>query len=87
MEFEQFVKNLTPEVYFNLRSAVELGYFPDGRPVTKEMRQNCIQAIIYYEDVHNIPAEERVGYMEDKCKSAQKKEQEAPTHKGYELKL
>lgn len=85
MELEQFIKNLTPEVYFNLRSAVELGYFPDGRVLTKSMREHCIQAIIYFEEIHNMPAQERVGYMEDKCASTQKKSE--PTHKGYELKL
>lgn len=87
MEFEQFVKNLTPEVYFNLRRSVELGYFPDGRKLSAEQRENTLQAIIYFEEIHQIPEHERVGYMEDKCKSQQKPAADAPKHQGVELKL
>ena len=84
MELEKLIKSLTPEIYQNLRSAVALGRWPDGRTVSKEQREYSMQAIIYYEEMHNVPETERVGYMEQRCKSQQRKEVE---HKGYELKL
>lgn len=84
MELEQLIKSLTPEVYQNLRRAVELGRWPDGRLVAKEQREHCMQAIIYFENLHEIPAAERVGYMEDRCQSEQENNVE---HKGFELKL
>ena len=84
MEIEQLIKSLTPEVYQNLRRAVELGRWPDGRTVTKDQREYSQQAIIYYEEIHNVAESERVGFMPDRCKSEQKKEEE---HKGFELKL
>lgn len=84
MELEQFIKSLSPEVYKNLCTAVELGRWPDGRLVSKEQREYSIQAIIYFEDLHNIPETERVGYMQDRCKSEKKKDLD---HKGFELKL
>lgn len=84
MELEQLIKSLSPEVYQNLRTAVELGRWPDGRLVSKEQREYCMQAIIYFENIHNVPETERVGFMQDRCKSEQKKDVE---HKGVELKL
>lgn len=70
MTLEQLIKSLTPEIYQNLRSAVELGRWPDGRKLEAGQRELCIEAIIHYEQVHDLPAEQRVGYMEDACESS-----------------
>lgn len=68
MELQQLIQSMTPELYQNLIRAVELGRWGDGRKVTKEQRENSIQAIIYYEHMNNIPAEQRIGHMEDQGK-------------------
>lgn len=69
MTLEQLIKSLTPEIYQNLRTALELGRWADGRKLDEEQKELCMQAVIYYEQVHDLPAKDRVGYMEDACKS------------------
>ena len=65
MNFDQLVNTMTPEVYENLKRAVELGKWPDGRSLTPEQKQSCMQGIIAYEHLHMAP-EERTGYIAPK---------------------
>lgn len=69
-EFEKLVGQLTPDVYANLKSSVELGKWPDGRKLTEEQLEISMQAVIAYEAYHNFAEEERTGYLEGKCKSS-----------------
>lgn len=73
MTLEQLIRSLTPEIYQNLRTAVELGRWPDGRRLEQAQKELCMEAIIYFEQMHDLPMSERVGYMEDACKSKDKK--------------
>lgn len=74
-EFRQLVDQLTPEVYENMKRAVETGRWPDGRAVSAEQREICIQAVITWEAAH-LPESERSGYMPPKgCKSDDEGEQ------------
>ena len=57
MTLDDLIQSLTPEMYQNLRTAVELGRFPDGRRLDKEQVEMCLQAIIYYEKVNDLPAD------------------------------
>lgn len=54
---------MNPEVHMNLKTAVELGRWPDGRKLTSEQLEYCLQAIIAYEQQH-LPEEQRVGYID-----------------------
>lgn len=54
---------MNPEVHMNLKTAVELGRWPDGRKLTSEQLEYCLQAIIAYEERH-LPEEQRVGYID-----------------------
>ena len=67
-QFEQIAQQLTPEIYQNMRRAVELGRWPDGRKVTEAQRETCLHAIIAWESVH-LPEEERTGYLPPKTKN------------------
>jgi uncharacterized protein YeaC (DUF1315 family) len=49
MNINELVKNLTPDVYENLRTAVELGKWPDGKPLTDEQKQNTLQLVMAYQ--------------------------------------
>ena len=62
MDYQELVASLTPDVYANLKQAVELGKWPDGKKLTKEQQAHCLQAIIAYDAVHK-PEQERVGYI------------------------
>ncbi|MCH8498558.1 MAG: YeaC family protein [Marinobacter sp.] len=63
MTYEELIERLDPSVYQNLKLAVELGKWPDGRVVSKEQRAICMEAVLYYEKLHDIPEQERVGYI------------------------
>lgn len=63
MEYQQLIESLTPEVYEKLRIAVEIGKWPDGRRLSPEQRQECMQALIAWGEL-NLPEEQRVGYID-----------------------
>lgn len=69
MNLEQLIQSLTPEVYENLKNAVALARWPDGRPLEEGQRELCMEAILYYEKLHNVPDDQRVGYIAGGCKS------------------
>lgn len=64
MTYEELIERLDPTVYQNLKRSIELGKWPDGRKITPEQREISLEAVIYYENKHNIPEEQRVGYID-----------------------
>ncbi|AXS84883.1 YeaC family protein [Marinobacter sp. Arc7-DN-1] len=64
MTYEELIDRLDPNVYRSLRQSIELGKWPDGRKLTPGQREISLEAVIYYENLHNIPEEERVGYLD-----------------------
>lgn len=72
--FIEMIENITPEIYQNLKLSVELGKWPNGKLLTKEQKETCLQAIIAWE-VKNLPEQERTGYMDGAgCKSSSKED-------------
>lgn len=69
MTVDELIKAMTPDVYKSMKSALELSRWPDGRKMESEQKPLCMEALIRYEEMANIPAEERIGYMEAACKS------------------
>ena len=63
MNYEALLEQLTPELVRTCRRALELGRWPDGRPVNDEQKQHCMRAVIAYEQRH-LPAAQRVGFIE-----------------------
>lgn len=53
MDVDALVANLTPEIYQRLKTAVELGKWPDGVPLTSEQRDNCLQMVMLWQARHN----------------------------------
>lgn len=68
MDFEALIQSITPEIYQNLKRAVELGKWPDGTPLTKEQLEMSMQAIIAYDHEHHSE-EQRVGFIDRGSKS------------------
>ncbi|MFW0755225.1 YeaC family protein [Pseudomonas sp. H11T01] len=60
--FNDMIKNITPDIYQNLKLAVEIGKWPDGGKLTAEQRELTLQAMIAWE-IQNLPEDERTGYM------------------------
>lgn len=70
--FEDAIANITPEIYENLKLAVELGKWSDGRRLTPEQKELCLQAMIAWE-AKNLPEDQRTGYMNaQECASKSK---------------
>lgn len=63
MDYQQMIESMTPEIYQNLRRALELGKWPDGQQLTREQKQHAMQAIIAWGERH-LPAAERVGHID-----------------------
>lgn len=65
MYVEKLLEAVTPDVYQNFRTSIETGKWPDGKPLTREQKEICIQAVIAYE-AKNFPEDERTGYVPPK---------------------
>lgn len=64
MDFKTLVQKLDPEIYQNLKTAIEIGKWPDGRALTEEQKMLSMQAVIAYEIEHQFPEAQRVGYVD-----------------------
>ncbi len=62
---KDLLDNISPEVYQNLKRAVELGKWSTGVKISSEQRDLCMQAIIVYEK-KNLPPDQHTGYIEAK---------------------
>ncbi len=60
---ERMLEALTPDVVDRLRLAVEIGKWPDGRRLSQEQRETCMQAVLAWEMRH-LPEEQRTGYID-----------------------
>lgn len=56
---DALVDAMTPTIYENLKTAVELGKWGDGTRLSPEHVESCLQAIILYES-KNLPESERI---------------------------
>ena len=63
MNIEQMLNVLDPEIVQRLKTAVEIGKWPNGVALTAEQRQICMQAVMVWEH-QNLPEEERSGYID-----------------------
>jgi len=75
--FIQTAENITPEIYLNLKQALELGKWADVGKLTPEQNETCMQAVIAWE-MKNLPEEQRTGFMGgQECASKSKKAEPA----------
>ena len=63
MNIEQMLAVLDPEIVGRLKTAIEIGKWPNGVALTQEQRQICMQAVYAWEIKH-LPEEERSGYID-----------------------
>lgn len=70
MDYLQLIDTMSPEIYQRLQRAVELGKWPDGKPVTTEQRENAMRAIIAWGERH-LSEQERVGFIDKKQKAGE----------------
>ena len=70
MSFENVAQRISPDIYQRFKEALELGRWPDGRNLTKDQKEICLQAVIVYEAAQNVPEEQRVGYVDSTKKKS-----------------
>ena len=63
MNIGQMLAVLDADIVARLRTAVEIGKWPNGVVLTKEQRQTSMQAVIAWE-AQNLPENERSGYID-----------------------
>lgn len=63
--FDELIDRLTPEIYQQLKTAVEIGKWPNRQALRKEQRELCLQAVIAYEKKF-LSEKERTGYVPPK---------------------
>ena len=68
MNYQELLATLTAEMIERFRSALETGRWPDGKELNDRQREDCMQAIILWEQ-ENVPPEQRVGYIPKPDKS------------------
>jgi uncharacterized protein YeaC (DUF1315 family) len=67
VDYQQLIEKMPEETYQNLKRAVELGKWPDGRALTREQRENTLQAVIAWGQ-HHLQERQQVGYINKKQK-------------------
>lgn len=53
MGIDKVLAAMTPEIYQKLVTAVELGKWADGTPLTEEQKANSLQAVMLWQAHHN----------------------------------
>ena len=69
----ELIDNISPTIYDSLKSAIELGKWPDGSRLSSEQVDKCMQAVILYE-AERLPQQQRTGFgLQARCSKQQKK--------------
>ena len=84
MNVDELINAMTPEIYLNMKQAVELGRWGDGRIMTKEQKSHSVEALIRYEHLNNIAETDRVGYVDMSNKRKKKATDDTQTIKIIE---
>ena len=77
MSYADVLQSLDEATYRKLREALELGKWPDGKPLSREQKEVCMQAVIAWETQHVSP-HERSGYLPPKAPCATDHSDEQP---------
>lgn len=75
--FDDLIASMDQNICDNMRRAIETGKWADGRVLSREQKELCLQAVIAWE-TQNLPEEQRSGYMEQACKSGEEKTEDQP---------
>ena len=63
MNIEQMLAVLDADIVERLKTAIEIGKWPNGVALTAEQRQICMQAVIAWEHQH-VDEKQRTGYID-----------------------
>ena len=63
MDYLKMIETMSPELYSRLKRSVELGKWPDGRPLTAAQREHALQAVIAWGQLH-LDASKQTGFID-----------------------
>ncbi len=64
MDYLKLIETMTPEIYQSLKRSVEMGKWPDGRPLTPApARAMPCRRVIAWGELH-LPESERIGFID-----------------------
>jgi uncharacterized protein YeaC (DUF1315 family) len=72
--WQDLLANMTPEIHQSLKTAIELGKWPNGERLSAAQVELCLQAVIAY-DQRYLPETERVAYIDTHNKRSKVKTQ------------
>jgi len=78
MDYQELIETMPRETYLSLKRAVELGKWPDGKTLSREQRENTLQAVIAWGRAH-LEEKEQVGYINKKHKEGDSCDEPAET--------
>jgi len=61
--WQELLDAITPEIHQSLKTAVELGRWPNGERLSRQQVELCLQAIIAW-DARHLPEQERVAWID-----------------------
>ena len=76
MNVDEIMAALTPEIVVRFKTAIETSKWPDGRVLTQEQREICMQAVVAWEFKH-LPEDQRTGYID---RGTKKKDEACDSH-------
>lgn len=62
ISLEKLIEAMTPEVYQNLKTAIELGKWENGIKLSRQQLDSSLQAVIAYDNKH-FKEEQRIGFI------------------------
>jgi uncharacterized protein YeaC (DUF1315 family) len=71
MNFEQMIRQVSPDIYENLKEAVELGRWPDGSRLTEQQKKDSMELVLGYNLMH-FEEKDRIGYIDKSCPSKER---------------
>ena len=61
--WRDLLESMTPEIHQSLKTAIELGKWPNGERLSPQQVELCLQAVIAYDQRYLIETE-RVAYID-----------------------
>lgn len=63
-EFQKVIQEMNDETYQRLKTAVEIGKWPNATVLTLQQRETSMQAVLAYEALHNVAANQKTGFVD-----------------------
>ena len=86
MKLEDLIKSINPEIYRNLKLAIELGKWPNGQKLSEEQIGLCLQAVFHYESSNQLADNERIGFI-DRSSMPEHKREKAQQEQDFQRSI